>query len=175
MSSNIDYKTIVIALVFSVILSTGIVMTVPQVQDALRGPQGEQGLQGIQGERGPIGPIYNDTREWHMAYTFREEEPWMRVLDTWEITDLDPITYMSDVFEIQGEELRLRWNAESAINNAWIFINVIHANGTLWAFRGSSGHSALSGEMRITEPGEYYLEVQTSWMASFSVYVWDYY
>ena len=67
MSSNIDYKTVVITIVLSVILSTGIVMTVPQVQDALRGPQGDhglqgaqgiqgiQGLQGIQGEEGPQG------------------------------------------------------------------------------------------------------------------------
>jgi len=58
MSSNIDYKTAVIAIVFSVILSIGIIMTVPQVQDALRGsqgelgPQGEQGIQGISGEQG---------------------------------------------------------------------------------------------------------------------------
>lgn len=64
MSSNIDYKTVVIAVVFSVILFTATIMTVPQVQDALRGPQGmagiqgpqgDQGLQGIQGEVGPIG------------------------------------------------------------------------------------------------------------------------
>jgi len=55
MSSNIDYKTVVIAIVFSVILSTGITMTVPQVQDAIRGPQGEQGIQGIQGKTGSPG------------------------------------------------------------------------------------------------------------------------
>jgi len=56
MSSNIDYKTIIISIVFSVILSTGTIMTVPQVQDALRGPQGEQGPQGVQGPQGPPGP-----------------------------------------------------------------------------------------------------------------------
>jgi len=81
MSSNINYKTIIIAILFSVILSTGIILIVPQVQDTLRGPQGElgpkgetglqgeqgipgesitgpqglQGIQGIQGETGPIG------------------------------------------------------------------------------------------------------------------------
>jgi hypothetical protein len=57
MLSNIDYKTIVISIVFSVILSTGTIMTVPQVQDALRGPQGEQGPQGVQGSQGPMGEI----------------------------------------------------------------------------------------------------------------------
>jgi len=55
MSSNIDYKTIIISIVFSVILSTGTIMTVPQVQDALRGPQGEPGPQGVQGPQGPPG------------------------------------------------------------------------------------------------------------------------
>jgi len=58
-------KTIAIAVVLSVLLSTtlsyGIIFTVPQVQDILRGsqgepgPQGEQGIQGIQGEIGPQG------------------------------------------------------------------------------------------------------------------------
>ncbi len=62
MSSNIGFKTLVIAVFLSVILSTGIVMYVPQVQDTLHGPQGEQGipgvqgLQGIQGVQGPEGP-----------------------------------------------------------------------------------------------------------------------
>jgi hypothetical protein len=55
MSSNIDYKTIIISIVFSVILSTATIMTVPQVQDALRGPQGKQGLKGVQGLQGPKG------------------------------------------------------------------------------------------------------------------------
>jgi hypothetical protein len=57
MLSNIDYKTIIISIVFSVILSTGTIMTVPQVQDALRGPQGEQGPQGVQGTTGETGPM----------------------------------------------------------------------------------------------------------------------
>lgn len=52
MASNVSYKTLVIAVVLSVILSTGIIMTVPQVQDAIRGPQGIQGIQGIQGLQG---------------------------------------------------------------------------------------------------------------------------
>ncbi len=68
MSFNVDYKTVVIATFLSVILSTGIIMTVPQVQDALRGPQGEpgpkgepglqgvQGLQGLKGDTGDVGP-----------------------------------------------------------------------------------------------------------------------
>jgi len=62
MSSNIDFKTVLIAIVFSVILSIGIIMTVPQVQDVLRGPQGEpgpqgeQGIQGVQGIQGEMGP-----------------------------------------------------------------------------------------------------------------------
>jgi hypothetical protein len=70
MSSNIDYKTIVITIVFSVILSTGIIMTVPQVQDVLRGPQGELGLQGVQGPQGdtgdvgPEGPIGSPGQGW---------------------------------------------------------------------------------------------------------------
>lgn len=61
MSSNIDYKTVAIAIFFSVILSTGIIMTVPQVQDALRGPQGESGPQGEQGPQGVPGvPYWSD-------------------------------------------------------------------------------------------------------------------
>jgi len=56
MSSRIDYKTVVISIVFSVSLSTATIMTVPQIQDALRGPHGEQGLQGPQGEQGVQGP-----------------------------------------------------------------------------------------------------------------------
>lgn len=55
MSSSIDYKTVAISIVFSVILSTATIMTVPQVQNALRGPQGEQGPQGVQGPQGPKG------------------------------------------------------------------------------------------------------------------------
>ncbi len=67
MSSNIDYKTVVIAILCSIILSTAIVMTVPQVQEAMigdtgeegpqgeQGEQGEQGIQGIRGERGITG------------------------------------------------------------------------------------------------------------------------
>ena len=46
----VDKKIVAIAIVLSVILSTalsyGVVMTVLQVQDALRGPQGELGLVG---------------------------------------------------------------------------------------------------------------------------------
>ena len=66
MSSTIDYKTVVIAIFISVVLSTGIIMAVPQVQDALRGPQGEQGppgeigpqgVQGPQGDTGEVGPV----------------------------------------------------------------------------------------------------------------------
>ena len=69
MSSNVSYTTIVIAVVLSVALSTATIMTVPQVQDALRGPQGEpgqqgevgapgaQGLQGVKGDTGDIGPV----------------------------------------------------------------------------------------------------------------------
>ena len=62
----VDKKTVAIAVVLSVILSTaisyGVIMTVPQVQDVLSGPQGElgsqgvQGLQGPQGDTGPVGP-----------------------------------------------------------------------------------------------------------------------
>jgi len=55
MSSDIDYKTIIITVFFSVILSTGIVMTVPQLKDILRGPQGEPGPQGVRGLQGPKG------------------------------------------------------------------------------------------------------------------------
>ena len=59
MPSNIDWKTIIIAIIFSVIIFTVITMTVPQVQDALRGLQGEvgpQGEPGPQGDTGGIGP-----------------------------------------------------------------------------------------------------------------------
>ena len=65
MSSNIDYKTVVIAVLLSVVLSTGIILAVPQVQDAIRGSQGElgpqgevgpQGVQGSQGDTGEVGP-----------------------------------------------------------------------------------------------------------------------
>lgn len=53
MSSNSFNTVLVIAI--SVILSTGIVMYVPQVQDAIRDPQVETGLQGEQGIPGPQG------------------------------------------------------------------------------------------------------------------------
>jgi hypothetical protein len=59
MSSDIDYETVVIAVFFSVILSTGIILIVPPVRDALRGPQGEpgpQGVQGVKGDTGDVGP-----------------------------------------------------------------------------------------------------------------------
>ena len=61
MSSNINLKTIIIAVFFSGILSTGIVLYVPQVQDALRGSQGEQGPQG---EPGPQGKSYPQLGFW---------------------------------------------------------------------------------------------------------------
>ena len=34
-----DYKTVGIAVILSVVLTTGIILTVPQIQDTLRGPQ----------------------------------------------------------------------------------------------------------------------------------------
>jgi len=64
MSSNSG--TIVIAILCSVILTTGIIMTVPQVQNTLRGPQGEpgiqgeQGIQGVKGDTGDKGPPGSD-------------------------------------------------------------------------------------------------------------------
>ncbi|MCW3990861.1 MAG: collagen-like protein [Candidatus Bathyarchaeota archaeon] len=55
MSSHIDYKGFIIAIFLSVVLSIGIIKTVPQVQDVLRGPQGDHGLQGAQGLQGMRG------------------------------------------------------------------------------------------------------------------------
>ena len=64
MSSDIDYRTILISIILSILLFYAIILTVPQVQGALRGPpgdvgpqgeQGREGTQGIQGLRGPIG------------------------------------------------------------------------------------------------------------------------
>ena len=89
--------------------------------------------------------------------------------------DLEAITYTSETFEIYGEELRLRWNAKPVFINSWIHIDVMYANGTRYAYRVSSGYSGYSCDMRIVEPGEYYLEVQTFLMDYFSVTVWDYY
>jgi len=57
----VEKKTVAIAVVLSVILSTalsyGIIMIVPQVQDALRGSQGEPGIQGLQGPKGDAGCV----------------------------------------------------------------------------------------------------------------------
>ena len=68
MSSN--SLNVVIAVLLSVVLSVGVIMYVPQVQEVLIGPQGEQGIsgesitglqgrqgvQGIQGVTGDVGP-----------------------------------------------------------------------------------------------------------------------
>ena len=58
MDEKYGLKTIAIAIVLSVILSTTIsymMLNLPQIQDALRGPRGEPGLQGVQGLQGSIG------------------------------------------------------------------------------------------------------------------------
>jgi len=56
----VDKKTMAIAIILSVILSTalsfGVIITFPQVQDVLRGSPGPQGEIGPQGEQGPQGP-----------------------------------------------------------------------------------------------------------------------
>lgn len=56
MADNPDWRTIIIAILLSVIVSTGI-MNVPQVQDALCGPKGDTGPQGIQGIQGEPGEV----------------------------------------------------------------------------------------------------------------------
>lgn len=95
-------------------------------------------------------------------------------LDAQEELEVDAIEYTSEVFEVQGRELRLRWNAEPITLSAEIRIYVMFTNGTRWAVRMSSGRTALASDMRII-PGEYYLEVRTWRMSFFSVNVWDYY
>ena len=55
---NYGLKTIIIAVVLSVLLSTTLsymMLNVPQIRDTLRGSQGEPGLQGVQGLQGPQG------------------------------------------------------------------------------------------------------------------------
>ena len=180
--SQINWKQITLSAIASLIISTlavsALILYVPAFQDALRGPRGEQGHEGEigpQGEQGLIGPVFNDTREWHWVYTFREEDLLIRETDFLNMTYLDPINYTSEVFEVQGKELRLRWDADSASIGSYIWIRLIHANGTQYAYRASSGLSALSGDLRITEPGEYYLVVYAKYMAQIRVTVWDYY
>ncbi len=179
--SQINWKQITLSAIASMVISiiavSALVLYVPSFQDALRGQQGEQGHQGEigpQGEQGLIGPAFNDTREWHRVYTFRKEELWLRELDFLNMTMLEPINYTSEVFEVQGKELRLRWDASSTSIGSYIWINIMHVNGTRYAYRASSGLSALSGDLRITEPGEYYLSVYTKYMAKISITLWEY-
>ena len=58
MADNPDWRTIIIAIILSIIVSTGI-MNVPQLQDALRGPKGEPGPPGPPGPG--LGELIHDS------------------------------------------------------------------------------------------------------------------
>ncbi|MBQ03314.1 hypothetical protein CL673_01170 [Candidatus Bathyarchaeota archaeon] len=57
--SDIDWKTIgvtsLISAIIAILVVSGLIMSIPMIQDALRGPEGAQGTQGIPGDQGAQG------------------------------------------------------------------------------------------------------------------------
>ncbi len=58
MSMKINQVALIViaATLLSTCLTAGMILGIPQLREALRGPQGEQGIQGIQGTQGIQGP-----------------------------------------------------------------------------------------------------------------------
>ena len=57
--SDIDWKTIgvtsIVSALIAILVVSGLVMSVPAIRDALRGPEGVQGIPGDQGAQGTKG------------------------------------------------------------------------------------------------------------------------
>ncbi len=180
----VDKETVAIAVVLSVILSTvisfGVIMTVPQVQDLLRGiqgeigPQGEQGIQGESGEsivgpqgevglQGPQGEIgsqglrglqgepYSFEGEWHNIFDLKIEH-----VAIYELIDSGDIVPEAEglsgrFIEVEGDFLRIRWKVK--------FESRYEDEWEVLPYPGYEWGSQLYLVMNLGSPGEYQINI----------------
>ena len=168
--------TVILSVLCSMIGVSALVMLDTPIREGLtgpKGPKGEQGVQGIQGEMGPPAP----ERDWQKICTLSESEDWMENYDLYELTQLDnvSVSYTTDPFEVQGNELRIRWASYSHFFRSQTLIRIMYANGTQYTHRGSTGDiGSYSCEMRIVEPGLYYLQVDCWYVYDLLITIYDY-
>ena len=184
MSSNIDYKTVVIAVLISVVLTAGIAYWKPsnigpqgvqgpqgiQGEQGLQGIQGEQGLTGIQGEPGesiigPIGP-QGEPGEVYIDDDLRQE--YEDLLDSINMAVVEGFTQTieynisagtDEIWEFWIPKYGIIW--EASISFSGIYISMAHSwrRGDERYFAGSSG-LALD---RPDIPNQYYPGQEYLW------------
>lgn len=83
---------------------------------------------------------------------------------------------LGPVFQIRGKSVRIRWTMFGLDTTSWIQILLKYSNGTTYAIRGSSGtFSSFACDLEIEEPMNYFLEIITYNVYSYTAYLWDYY
>jgi len=129
---GLDWKTIGVSVILSIILSTlttsALIISVPTLREMLRGPpgpqgpqgppgpQGEPGPQGPQGEQGPPGPPGPPGE----PYTFGKT--WSYITG-WNLTGVTS-TQIVRTIEVKGDLWRIYWWISSSDPNAYILIVV---------------------------------------------------
>jgi len=133
-----DYKTVGIAVILSVVLSTGIMLAVPQKQDVSRGlqgeigsqgeigPQGEQGLQGEPGDSivGPVGPQGPEGPQGEEGSAREYEEVQQRY---------DDLVNLLNMTVVEGYSQTIEYNISAGTDRTWEFL--LPEYGVIWDAR----------------------------------------
>ena len=166
---KLNVKTVIVAVILSVIISVG---SFTVMKDSFIGPQGEQGIQGIEGVEGIQGVqgipgVPAPVRGWSDSEVIHINREPLGTTDT----------YTSSVFMVQGTEIRLVWvipPPDEPTLYCGLGISIMYANGTFYAGRLLTEPQKMSCDIRIRSPGEYYLEISSFALTEYTLTVWEY-
>ena len=75
-----------------------------------------------------------------------------------------------------GEKIRVAWDIELEQTNSWLDMQFYYANGTFLTRITVSGvYSTFSSEIYLSEPGDYYMIIESYLPSNYDISIWDYY